>query len=191
MYIRPQRYTKEFVDTRDTFTLSFYPRREKRHALCSLGKVSGRDEDKVKKVGFTPAFTNGNAYFEEAELVLVCRKMSRTPLRPEQFLDETVDGRWYPDKDYHEMYIAEVIDVLVEESAKSRKPPHTGKISVCGGFLISILFLNAFTEAILNLRHTRHLLYAKRTALRQVSRYQIVFLRVPCNFAGIVLPCFL
>ena len=60
--------------------------------------------------------TNGNAYFEEAELVLVCRKMSRTPLRPEQFLDETVDGRWYPNKDYHEMYIAEVIDVLVKES---------------------------------------------------------------------------
>ena len=46
----------------------------------------------------------------------ICRKMSRTPLRPEQFLDETVDGRWYPDKDYHEMYIAEVIDVLVKES---------------------------------------------------------------------------
>ena len=114
-YIRPQRYTKEFVDTRDTFTLSFYPA-EKKDALSYLGKVSGRDEDKVKKVGFTPAFTNGNAYFEEAELVLVCRKMSRTPLRPEQFLDETVDGRWYPDKDYHEMYIAEVIDVLVKES---------------------------------------------------------------------------
>ena len=115
VYIRPQRYTKEFVDTRDTFTLSFYPA-EKKDALSYLGKVSGRDEDKVKKVGFTPAFTNGNAYFEEAELVLVCRKMSRTPLRPEQFLDETVDGRWYPDKDYHEMYIAEVIDVLVKES---------------------------------------------------------------------------
>ena len=82
VYIRPQRYTKKFVDANDTFTLSFY----------------------------------GNAYFEEAELVLVCRKMSRTPLRPEQFLDETVDGRWYPDKDYHEMYIAEVIDVLVKES---------------------------------------------------------------------------
>ena len=113
--IRPQRYTKEFVDTRDTFTLSFYPA-EKKDALSYLGKVSGRDEDKVKKVGFTPAFTNGNAYFEEAELVLVCRKMSRTPLRPEQFLDETVDGRWYPNKDYHEMYIAEVIDVLVKES---------------------------------------------------------------------------
>lgn len=48
--------------------------------------------------------------------MLVCRKMSRTPLRPEQFLDETVDGRWYPNKDYHEMYIAEVIDVLVKES---------------------------------------------------------------------------
>ena len=121
VYIRPQRYTKEFVDARDTFTLSFYPA-EKKDALSYLGKVSGRDENKVKKVGFTPAFTNG--------------------------------------------------------IIKSTKPPHTGKISVCGGFLISILFLNAFTEAILNLRHARHLFYVKRTALRPVSRYQIVFLRV-------------
>lgn len=48
VYIRPQRYTKEFVDTRDTFTLSFYPA-EKKDALSYLGKVSGRDEDKVKK----------------------------------------------------------------------------------------------------------------------------------------------
>ena len=32
-YIRPQRYTKEFVDTRDTFTLSFYPQRKKRALL--------------------------------------------------------------------------------------------------------------------------------------------------------------
>ena len=47
--------------------------------------------------------------------MLVCRKMSRTPLKPEQFLDETVDDRWYPNKDYHEMYIAEVLDVLVKE----------------------------------------------------------------------------
>lgn len=115
VYIRPQRYTKEFVDARDTFTLSFYPA-EKKEALSYLGKISGRDEDKVAKVGFTPAFTNGSAYFEEAELVLVCRKMSRTPLKPEQFLDETVDDRWYPNKDYHEMYIAEVLDVLVKES---------------------------------------------------------------------------
>lgn len=115
VYIRPQRYTKEFVDARDTFTLSFYPA-EKKEALSYLGKISGRDEDKVAKVGFTPAFANGNAYFEEAELVLVCRKMSRTPLKPEQFLDETVDDRWYPNNDYHEMYIAEVLDVLVKES---------------------------------------------------------------------------
>lgn len=36
VYIRPQRYTKEFVDTRDTFTLSFYPEEKKTHSPTSV-----------------------------------------------------------------------------------------------------------------------------------------------------------
>ena len=156
VYIRPQRYTKEFVDTRDTFTLSFYPA-EKKDALSYLGKVSGRDEDKVKKVGFQ----NDPHYIKTRADP---RRNRRRTLVPEQGLPRNVHRR------SHRCARQRII--------KSTKPPHTEKISVCGGFLISILFLNAFTEAILNLRHAHHLLYAKRTALRPISRYQIVFLRV-------------
>lgn len=115
VYIRPQRYTKEFIDQEACFTLSFYSD-EQKPALGYLGKVSGHeDKAKVEKSGLTPAFTNGVPYFEEAELVFVCRKMSRTTLAPEGFIDETVDGKFYPEHDYHEMYIAEIVDVLVKE----------------------------------------------------------------------------
>lgn len=115
IYIRPQRYTKKFLDAGNTFTLSFYPE-EQKSALGYLGKVSGNDEpDKTEKSGLTPAFTNGVPYFEEANLVFVCRKMSRTPLLPDSFLDTDIDSKWYPEKDYHEMYIAEIVDVLVKE----------------------------------------------------------------------------
>lgn len=114
VYIRPQRYTKEFLDKGDTFTLSFYPA-DKKPVLGYLGKASGREENKVEKSGLTPVFANGSVYFEEAELVFVCRKMSRTPLLPESFLDPEVDGKFYPEKDYHEMYIAEITDVLVQD----------------------------------------------------------------------------
>ena len=49
IYLRPQRYTKEFVDANDTFTLSFFGGREKQ-AMGYLGKVSGRDEpDKISR----------------------------------------------------------------------------------------------------------------------------------------------
>ena len=114
IYIRPQRYTKEFLDRGDTFTLSFYPADQK-PVLGYLGKASGREENKVEKSGLTPFFTGETVCFEEAELVFVCRKLSRTPLSPEQFLSPEIDEKFYPDKDYHEMYIAEITDVLVKD----------------------------------------------------------------------------
>ena len=38
IYLRPQRYTKEFVDANDTFTLSFFGGREKQ-AMGYLGRT--------------------------------------------------------------------------------------------------------------------------------------------------------
>lgn len=72
-YIRPQRYTKEFVDANDTFTISFFDE-SYRKALNICGSVSGRDKDKIKEAGLTPYFVDGTAAFEEANLILVCKK---------------------------------------------------------------------------------------------------------------------
>ena len=54
VYIRPQRYTLEFVEREDCFTLSFFGE-EYRKALALCGSKSGRDVDKVKECGFTVA----------------------------------------------------------------------------------------------------------------------------------------
>ena len=110
-YIRPQRYTKEFVDANDTFTLSFFgPQYKKALAFC--GSHSGRDCDKAAETGLTPCFLEGTTAFEEADLVLVCRKLYKDELKPERFLDKESDEKWYPEKDYHTVYIAEVLKVL-------------------------------------------------------------------------------
>lgn len=45
-YIRPQRYTKEFVDANEYFTVSFYDKEYKK-ALNICGTRSGRDCDKA------------------------------------------------------------------------------------------------------------------------------------------------
>ena len=75
IYLRPQRYTKEFVDANDTFTLSFFGGREKQ-AMGYLGKVSGRDEpDKISRTDLHLTDLGGAPAFREAELVLVCRKL--------------------------------------------------------------------------------------------------------------------
>ena len=94
-YIRPQRYTKEFVDREEYFTLAFFGE-EYRDALALCGSKSGREVDKVKECGFTvKAARCGAPYFEEAELVLVCRKRFVQPMDPAR-LPEDVKERWYP-----------------------------------------------------------------------------------------------
>ena len=113
-YIRPQRYTKEFVDNNDLFTLSFLPE-EKREALNICGRVSGRDvEDKWAEAGVHPYYIDGTTAVEEAEMVLVCKKLYAQEMYPECFIETECDTKWYPQADYHTMYIAEIVKVLVK-----------------------------------------------------------------------------
>ena len=107
IYIRPQRYTKQFVDANERFTVSLFDGEHKRE-LGVLGTKSGRDGNKVAEVGFAPVELAGQVAFEEASLVLVCRKLYADDIRPEKFIDASCDERCYPDHDYHTLYIAEV-----------------------------------------------------------------------------------
>ena len=114
IYIRPQRYTREFIDSNDYFTLSFYPPELKSvHSVC--GSKSGRDCNKTEATGLTPVFDREAPYFDEAKLVLVCKKMAVSKMEPTQFLDDTIDSKWYPEKDYHYVYYGEIINTLVKE----------------------------------------------------------------------------
>lgn len=114
IYVRPQRYTKEFVDREEYFTLSFFPASYKK-ALGYLGSHSGRDGDKIAVVGMTPCFGENFTTFEEAELTLVCRKIFRMPLQEEYFLDKAILEDSYPNRDFHDMYIGEIVKVLVSD----------------------------------------------------------------------------
>ncbi|MCC2255998.1 flavin reductase family protein [Ruminococcus sp. CLA-AA-H200] len=114
-YIRPQRYTKEFVDKNEYFTLSFLPE-QYRKALNVCGSVSGRDvEDKWAQAGLHPCEIDGTTAVEEAEEIFVCRKLYAQEMVPECFIDTTCDEKWYPEKDYHTMYIAEIVKVLKKD----------------------------------------------------------------------------
>ncbi|MCF2596601.1 flavin reductase family protein [Pseudoflavonifractor phocaeensis] len=110
-YIRPQRYTKEFVDREEYFTLTFFGE-EWRKALSLCGSKSGRDTDKVKECGFTvKTAACGAPYFEEAELVLVCRKRFAQDMDPAS-IPQDIKEKWYPNQDYHTMYIGEIVEAL-------------------------------------------------------------------------------
>ena len=114
VYIRPQRYTKEFIDASDKLSLSVLDE-EYRKTLSYLGSVSGRDEDKIAKSGLTVAHTDDVPYFAEANTVITGKKLYAQEYRPECFIDSSLDEKWYPQKDYHTMYILEIEKILVRE----------------------------------------------------------------------------
>lgn len=108
IFIRPQRYTKEFVEREEYFTLSFFGEEYKK-ALTFCGRYSGRDYDKAKETGLTPMPVDGSMSFEESETVIVCKKIAQQDIDPEGFIDKDIDSKNYPTKDYHTMYIGEII----------------------------------------------------------------------------------
>ncbi len=114
VYVRPQRYTRPLMDTEQYFSLSFLP--EALHdAAAFCGAKSGRDVDKVKETGLTALSDQSAPYFAEAELVFVCRKLYAQDLDPACFVDKEVDGKNYPKKDYHRMYIGEIVAALKQD----------------------------------------------------------------------------
>lgn len=112
--LRPQRYTKEFVDAQESFSLTFYGADQKK-TLAYLGRVSGRDEDKIEEAGLTLQFDQGIPYFEEAEIVMEVKKLYADVYKPECFIEKSLDEKNYPDKDYHTMYICEIQKVMVKQ----------------------------------------------------------------------------
>lgn len=108
--VRPQRYTMEFINNSDYFTLSFYGDEKGLHKVC--GSKSGRDVDKTALTGLTPVFSDNTVYFYEARLVLVCKKQYVGKISPEDFIDKE-PLKWYND-DFHYMIIGKIEKVLVK-----------------------------------------------------------------------------
>lgn len=113
-YIRDSRYTKEFVDNAEYFTLSFFGE-EYRKALNLCGTVSGRDCDKIKEAGLTPYYIDGTTAFEEANMIFVCKKVYHQYMGPENFDQKSNIDKWYSDGDFHTMYLGEIMKVLVKK----------------------------------------------------------------------------
>ena len=111
--IRPQRYTKEFVDASDTFSASFFSD-DFKNTLSYFGKVSGRAEDKIKNSALTLLFDGDTPYFSEAQTVFILRKIYRQTFSPDCFLEKEYIDKNYPMKDFHDMYISEIVKILVK-----------------------------------------------------------------------------
>ena len=115
VFVRPERYTYQFIENSGGFTLSFFEEKY-RDALNLCGSKSGRDCDKVAEASLTPHFTElGHPAFREARLVLECRKLYAEALGKSSFVDEELLKIHYSTKGgIHKMYIAEIVRVWVK-----------------------------------------------------------------------------
>ncbi len=109
--VRPSRHTYRFIEKHDSFTLTAFDEGQ-RETLKFCGMKSGRDTDKIKETGITPipSVKIDSPGFEEAELIIECRKMYFDDFRPKNFLDDSIAGN-YPEKDYHRIYFGEIMSI--------------------------------------------------------------------------------
>ncbi|OGS35298.1 MAG: flavin reductase [Elusimicrobia bacterium RIFOXYB2_FULL_49_7] len=112
--IRPGRHTYGFMEKADHFSLSFFSEKY-RDMLRFCGSKSGKTINKAEATGITPAASpSGAVYFNEARLVLECKKIYFQDLQPQHFLAPDIEKN-YPAKDYHRMYIGEIVRCLVKK----------------------------------------------------------------------------
>jgi len=111
VYIRPQRYTFEFVEKNSYYSLCFFDESH-RAALNFCGSKSGRNFDKAKETGLTPNFSELAPYYEEADIVFICKKLYRQDLDKAAFISEEIPDTIYPTGDFHRIYIGEIVEVL-------------------------------------------------------------------------------
>jgi flavin reductase (DIM6/NTAB) family NADH-FMN oxidoreductase RutF len=117
VFVRPQRYTLRFMESNDPFTMSFFPE-EHREALNFCGTHSGEHVDKAARSGLTPITpADGATAFEEAGLILVCRKLHSQDLDSTRFIDPEIESL-YPEKGYHRMYVGEITGILRKPASR-------------------------------------------------------------------------
>lgn len=114
--VRPTRYTYEFINSYDSFTLCAFPEKF-RGELNFLGTVSGRDREKIEESNLTPAPSSfvSSPGFEEADLWIECEKMYWQDFDPKNFLTPEIESR-YPEKDYHRMVFGRIVNVMGDEN---------------------------------------------------------------------------
>ena len=113
VFVRPQRYTFEFMEQNDFFSLSFFGGEYKKE-LGICGSKSGRDIDKIAETGFSPIDLQNAVGYEQAKVNIVLKKLAYQDMKPDGFIDESIMNN-YANNDFHRVYVGEIVKVVVEE----------------------------------------------------------------------------
>lgn len=114
VYVRESRYTKTLIDKEEHFSLCFFDEEYKK-ILSYCGSHSGKDVDKIKETGLNPSYKENAPYFEQAKLVLICKKSACLFLDEKSFVDKSIKTKWYADNDMHYIYFGKIEKVLISQ----------------------------------------------------------------------------
>ena len=116
VYIHRSRYSKHIFDGAEYYSICFMPG-EERETVRYFGKVSGRDEDKMKGCGKTVVTDDLAPYFQESRVVILCRMMGKSDFDPDS-CDAGVRS-WYQRDGVHTQYYGEILKILVSDAAQA------------------------------------------------------------------------
>ncbi len=108
--VRPQRRTIDFLNESGYFTISFFDEKF-RDILKFCGANSGRDVDKIQVTGLKPIFLDGTTTFEQANKVLICKKLFSQKIDENSFIDKALLSN-YPSKDFHYAFVGEILKAV-------------------------------------------------------------------------------
>ena len=114
VYVAEGRYTYEFMEKYDYFTVMAFDKNDA-EILGYMGTHSGRDGDKAAHLGLHTLYTdNGTPYYEEAKLVLECKILYRAPFQKEGMSEEV--SKFYENFDagVHHLYIGNVVGAWIK-----------------------------------------------------------------------------
>lgn len=113
--VRPERYTMDFIESSDYFTLTFFGDNKDIHKVC--GSKSGRNVDKTALTGLSPVANDNYVYFKEARLVLIIKKKYVQPMDKQFLIDKSIDEKWYQNGGWHNLIIGSIERIYVKEDA--------------------------------------------------------------------------
>jgi flavin reductase (DIM6/NTAB) family NADH-FMN oxidoreductase RutF len=116
---RKDRYTLELIEKEQTYTLSFFPNEYKEQMLF-LGRESGRDSKKMKKVNLTSIQTpSGDMTFKEAKLIIECSLTAITTPNPDDFYSQEsrdyIDEAYKDANEFRKLVFGEITDVWIKK----------------------------------------------------------------------------
>ncbi len=118
--VRPSRFTYQLIEESGDFTVNV-PSPDLADAVTYLGTKSGRDEDKLAKLGLAivPAQKVTSGIIAPCPINYECKIIGSSDILP-QMLSDTVKSEYYPQGDYHRVYVGLVLAAYADKNAAMR-----------------------------------------------------------------------